>query len=55
MHRVKFFLCSPLQGHSMARNLNSDGKVETMETLHNLNQGVWMHDNTLKMDNVKFR
>ncbi|KAK4761590.1 hypothetical protein SAY87_029474 [Trapa incisa] len=26
------------KGHSMTRKLNSDGRVETMETLHNLNQ-----------------
>lgn len=29
-----------LQGHSMTRKLNSDGKVDTMQTLHNLNEGI---------------
>ncbi|KAL8141689.1 hypothetical protein V2J09_014721 [Rumex salicifolius] len=26
------------KGHTIARNLNSDGKVDTMQTLHNLNE-----------------
>ncbi|KAI6668332.1 hypothetical protein NL676_016185 [Syzygium grande] len=28
-----------LQGHAITRKLNSDGKVDTMQTLHNLNEG----------------
>ena len=30
-----------LQGHSVTRKLNSDGRVETMQMLHNLNQGLF--------------
>lgn len=29
-----------LQGHSVTRKLKSDGKVDTMQTLHNLNEGT---------------
>lgn len=29
-----------LQGHSVTRKLKSDGHVDTMQTLHNLNQGT---------------
>ncbi|XP_048229908.1 uncharacterized protein LOC8272153 isoform X3 [Ricinus communis] len=28
------------KGHTLTRNLNSDGKVETMQTLHNLHEGA---------------
>lgn len=28
-----------MQGHSFTRRLNSDGKVNTVQTLHNLNEG----------------
>nr|DAD18702.1 TPA_asm: hypothetical protein HUJ06_020165 [Nelumbo nucifera] len=28
------------KGHSITRKLNSDGKVDTMQTLHNLNEGM---------------
>ncbi|KAG6509223.1 hypothetical protein ZIOFF_034614 [Zingiber officinale] len=36
MHRVSRGIKN--KGHSVTRKLNSDGKVETMQTLHNLNQ-----------------
>lgn len=29
-----------LQGHSVTRKLDSDGKVDTMQTLHNLDEGL---------------
>ncbi|ESR53652.1 hypothetical protein CICLE_v10024304mg, partial [Citrus x clementina] len=35
-HRVSRGLHN--KGHSVARNLNSDGKVDTMQTLHNLDE-----------------
>lgn len=30
----------PLQGHSVTRKLNADGKVDTVQTLHNMNEGL---------------
>ncbi|XP_074564317.1 uncharacterized protein LOC141820858 [Curcuma longa] len=36
MHRVSRGIKN--KGHSVTRKLNSDGKVETMQTLHNLNE-----------------
>lgn len=36
-----------LQGHSVTRKLNSDGKVDTMQTLHNLNEGLFLLPVTL--------
>lgn len=33
-------LASILQGHSVARKLNSDGRVDMVQTLHNLNAGM---------------
>lgn len=29
-----------LQGHAVTRKLSSDGRVETVQMLHNLNQGL---------------
>lgn len=29
-----------LQGHSVTRKLNSDGRVDTMQTLHNMNESI---------------
>jgi hypothetical protein len=31
-----------MQGHSVTRKLNSDGKMETLQTLHNLNEGLFL-------------
>lgn len=31
-----------MQGHSVTRKLNSDGKVDTLQTLHNLNEGLFL-------------
>jgi hypothetical protein len=30
------------QGHSVTRKLNSDGKMDTLQTLHNLNEGLFL-------------
>jgi hypothetical protein len=32
------------QGHSVTRKLNSDGKMDTLQTLHNLNEGLFPID-----------
>lgn len=29
-----------LQGHTLTRKLNSDGRVDSLQTLHNLNEGL---------------
>ena len=31
-----------MQGHSVTKKLNSDGKVDTLQTLHNLNEGLFL-------------
>lgn len=31
-----------MQGHSVTRKLNSDGKVDTSQILHNLNEGLFL-------------
>lgn len=30
-----------MQGHSVTRRLNSEGKVDTNQTLHNLDEGLF--------------
>jgi hypothetical protein len=31
-----------MQGHSVTRKLNSYGDMDTLETLHNLNEGLFL-------------
>lgn len=38
--RLSWFFVQ-MQGHSVTRRLNSDGKVDTNQTLHNLNEGLF--------------
>lgn len=35
-----YFTSMFFQGHSTIRKLKSDGKVDTLQALHNLNEGV---------------
>lgn len=34
-------LVGNLQGHTVARNLESDGRVDTKQILHNINEGIY--------------